>query len=197
MSEPTSDRVRLVAFSGSLRKGSFNTALLHTAIDLAPSDVTIEVAEIRDIPLYDEDLRTAGVPASVQRFREQIARAEGVLVATPEYNYSMPGVMKNAIDWASRPPAQPFGGKTLGIMGASSGMSGTMRAQYHLRQSAVFLDMIPMNKPEVFVRNAASLVKDGRIIDEPTRKVIGDFMIALAAWTKRMRANAQTSAKSG
>jgi chromate reductase len=121
-----SDAVRLVGISGSLRKGSFNTALLQTAIDLVPPGVEIDVAEIRDIPLYDEDVRAAGLPESVQRFRAQIANAHGVLVATPEYDYSLPGVLKNAIDWASRPPAQPFAGKPLGIMGASSGLSGTM-----------------------------------------------------------------------
>lgn len=181
--------VRVLAFSGSLRKASFNTALLRAAVELAPPDVTIERHEIRDIPLYDEDVRAAGLPEPVVRFREAIAAADALLVATPEYNFSMPGVLKNAIDWASRPPDQPFAGKPLAIMGASGGMSGTMRAQYHLRQTAVFLDMHPVNRPEVFVRNAGKLIDaDGKLGDDPTRKVIGDLLVALAAWTRRLRA---------
>jgi chromate reductase len=180
-----SDRVRVLGISGSLRQASFNTALLHTAIDLAPPGIEIEVAEIRDIPLFDEDLRAKGLPDAVQRFRERCARVDGVLIVTPEYNFSIPGVLKNAIDWASRPPQQPFAGKPLGIMGASSGLSGTMRAQYHLRQVAVFLDMHVMNKPEVFVRSAAEKVSEGRITDEPTRKVIAEHMTALEKWVRR------------
>ena len=179
--------VRILGISGSLRQGSFNTALLRTAIDLAPAGIAVEVAEIRDIPLYDEDLRAKGNPEPVQRFRDAIARADGILVVTPEYNFSLPGVLKNAIDWASRPPNQPFAGKPLGIMGASSGPSGTMRAQYHLRQVAVFVDMHVMNKPEVFVRSAGEKTAEGRITDEPTRKVVGDFMVAFEKWVRRFR----------
>jgi chromate reductase len=179
-------RVRVLGISGSLRQGSFNTALLHTAIDLAPPGLSIDVAELRDLPLYDEDVRAKGLPESVLRFRERIAQAQGILVATPEYNFSLPGVLKNAIDWASRPPQQPFAGKPLGIMGASSGMSGTMRAQYHLRQVAVFLDMHVMNRPEVFVRSAGEKIADGRITDEPTRKVIADHLAAFERWIRRL-----------
>jgi chromate reductase, NAD(P)H dehydrogenase (quinone) len=180
-------RVRVLGISGSLRQASFNTAVLRTAIDLAPAGMEIEVAEIRDIPLYDEDLRAKGAPEAVQRFRERIAQADGILVVTPEYNYSVPGVLKNAIDWASRPPAPPFAGKPLGIMGASGGMSGTMRAQYHLRQIAVFLDMHVMNKPEVFVRTAGEKIADGRVTDEPTRKVIAEHLAAFEKWVRRLR----------
>lgn len=182
-----SDRVRVLGISGSLRQASFNTALLRTAIDLAPSGVEIEVADIRDIPLYDEDLRAKGLPEAVERFRERIAQADGILIATPEYNFSLPGVLKNAIDWASRPPNQPFAGKPLGIMGASGGLSGTMRAQYHLRQVAVFVDMHVMNKPEVFVRSAGEKIAEGRITDEATRKVVGDFMVAYEKWVRRFK----------
>lgn len=180
-----SNPLRVLGLSGSLRQGSYNTALLRTAIDLAPSGIEVEVADIRDIPLYDEDLRAKGIPDSVQRFRDRIANADGILVVTPEYNFSVPGVLKNAIDWASRPPSQPFAGKPLGIMGASGGMSGTMRAQYHLRQIAVSLDMHVMNKPEVFVRSAGEKIADGRIIDEATRKVVTEHMAAFEAWVRR------------
>lgn len=182
-----SDRLRILGISGSLRQASFNTSLLRTAIELAPPGVEIEIAEIRDIPLYDEDLRAKGVPDAVQRLRERCAQADGILVVTPEYNFSLPGVLKNAIDWASRPPEPPLAGKPLGIMGASAGLSGTMRAQYHLRQVAVFLDMHVMNKPEVFVRTAGEKIADGRITDEPTRKVVGDFMVSFEKWVRRFR----------
>lgn len=178
--------LNVIAISGSLRKGSFNTAVLRAAIELAPAGMTITEHDIRDIPLYDEDLRASGLPASVQRLRDAIAAAHAVLFVTPEYNYSVPGILKNAIDWASRPPEQPFAGKACAIMGASGGMSGTMRAQYHLRQIAVFLDLHVLNKPEVFVRNAGSLVDaSGKLTDEATRKMIGDQLVALAAWAKR------------
>jgi chromate reductase len=182
--------IRVLGISGSLRKGSFNTAVLRAAVELAPAGMTIETAEIRDIPPYDEDLRgdPPTFPAAVQTLRERIAASDALLIVTPEYNYSVPGVLKNAIDWASRPPAHPFAGKPLAIMGASGGPSGTMRAQYHLRQIAVFLDMHPLNKPEVFVRSAQERIDEhGKLTDEPTRKVIADQLVALAAWTNRLR----------
>lgn len=183
-----SSSLNVLGISGSLRKGSFNTAILRTAIELAPAGMKITPHEIREIPHYDEDVRSKGLPDVVQRFREAIAAADGVLIVTPEYNYSIPGVLKNAIDWASRPPQQPFAGKPLAIMGASGGMGGTMRAQYHLRQVAVFLDMHVLNKPEVFVRNAGSLIDaEGKLNDDATKKVMGDQLVAFAAWVKRFK----------
>lgn len=187
------DSLRILGISGSLRKDSFNTALLRTAIELAPPELCFDVADLRDIPLYDEDVRAQGLPAPVRRLREQIAVADALLIVTPEYNFSVPGVLKNAIDWASRPPAQPFAGKPLAIMGASSGLSGTMRAQYHLRQIAVLLDMLPINKPEVFVRSSAERFSDGKLVDEPTRKVVAEQLVALAEWTRRLRRGSRSS----
>lgn len=181
------DVLRVLGISGSLRKESFNTAVLRTAIELAPEGMVVETAEIREIPLYDEDVRARGVPPAVQAFRERIAAADALLFVTPEYNFSIPGPLKNAIDWASRPPAQPFAGKPVAIMGASGGMSGTMRAQYDLRKVAVFLDMHPLNKPEVFIRSAGEKISGGRLIDEPTRKVVAEQLAALATWTRRLR----------
>jgi chromate reductase, NAD(P)H dehydrogenase (quinone) len=181
------DPLRVLGISGSLRQASFNTALLRTAIDLAPAGIEVEVASIADLPFYDEDVRSKGYPEVVQKFRDRIAKSDGLVIATPEYNYSVPGVLKNAIDWASRPPAQPFGGKPLALLGASSGLGGTVRAQAHLRQIAVALDLHVMNKPEVFVRSAGDKIADGRITDEPTRKVIGDFMVAFETWVRLLR----------
>src|ERR1700686_3470048 len=138
--------MNILGISGSLRKGSFNTAALRSARDLAPEGVAIETADLTEIPLYNEDVRAQGYPPAVERFREQIRAADALLFATPEYNLSLSGVLKNAIDWASRPPDQPFGGKPAAIMGAGAGMAGTARAQYDLRRSCVFLDMHPLNK---------------------------------------------------
>lgn len=187
----STETIRVLAISGSLRSGSFNTAVVRTAIDLARErglPLDFEVAEIRDIPLYDEDVRSRGLPEPVARFRAQVGAAQAILVVTPEYNYSLPGPLKNAIDWASRPPAQPFAGKPLAIMGASGGASGTMRAQYHLRQVAVFLDMLVLNKPEVFVRGAADKIADGRVHDDATRAAIAEQLGALVAFARRVGA---------
>jgi chromate reductase len=148
----------------------------------------IETADISGIPPYNEDVRAAGFPPSVVGLRDRIERAGTLLMVTPEYNYSVPGVLKNAIDWASRPPNQPFAGKPLGLMGASGGAGGTVRAQYHLRQIAVFLDLHPLNKPEVFVRNAQTVFDDGgRLVDEATRTLVRQYLEALATWTRRLR----------
>lgn len=184
----TTDTLRILGIAGSLRQGSFNRALLRAAIELAPANVTIETCEIGDIPPYDQDVQSQGYPPPTARFREAIAAADGVLIVTPEYNYSIPGVLKNALDWASRAPAQPCDQKPLAIMGASGGTSGTMRAQYHLRQIAVFLNMFVLNKPEVFVAQAASKFDaDLKLIDEPTRKVVADQLAAFAEWIVRVR----------
>jgi chromate reductase len=178
----------VVGISGSLRKASFNTALLRAAIAAAPAGVDASIADISDLPLYDDDVRAQGFPAPVARLREQIARADALVIATPEYNYSIPGVLKNAIDWGSRGSDHPFAGKPLAILGASQSMSGTMRAQYHLRQIAVFLDMHPINKPEIFVRMAQNAFDaSGALTDEGTAKLLPPMWTALVAWTRRLK----------
>jgi chromate reductase, NAD(P)H dehydrogenase (quinone) len=181
--------IRVLGVSGSLRKGSFNTALLRAAIAQTPAGMQIEVASIADIPPYDEDVRAQGFPEPVARLRAQIVASDALLVVTPEYNYSVPGVLKNAIDWASRPPSPPFAGKALAIMGASSSVGGTMRAQYHLRQMAVYLDLHPLNKPEIFVKSAAGAFDaEGRLTDETTKKLVSQQLEALVVLARRLRA---------
>ncbi|HEX6980307.1 MAG TPA: NADPH-dependent FMN reductase [Alphaproteobacteria bacterium] len=181
-------KLRVLGISGSLRQGSFNTAALRAAVELAPDYMTIQIADISALPLYNEDVRQAGYPAPVEAFRAQIAEADAVLFATPEYNYSVSGVLKNAIDWASRPPAQPFEGKPVAIMGASGGVLGTARAQYHLRQMLVFLNAFPVNKPEVFIAQAAQKFDAaGKLTDETARDLISKLLVSLAEWTLRLK----------
>lgn len=183
--------MKVVGLSGSLRRGSFNTAVLRAAQAMAPEGMTIETAEIGDLPLYNDDLRAAGYPPSVERLRSELAGANAVLFVTPEYNYSIPGVLKNAIDWASRPPNQPFNGMPVAIMGASPGLLGTARAQYHLRQMLVFLNAFPLNKPEVMIGQAGSKIdENGSITDEPTREFIAKLLVSLKDWTHRLRGSA-------
>jgi chromate reductase, NAD(P)H dehydrogenase (quinone) len=181
------ETIRLFGISGSLRKDSFNTALLRAAQELAPAGLSIEMADLSQIPLYNDDLREKGYPAPVQTLREQIGAADAVLIVTPEYNYSIPGVLKNTIDWASRPPEQPFDGKIIGIMGASPGRLGTARAQYHLRQCFVFLNSTVLNKPEVMVAGAATIFKEGRLADDATRGFVADLLKALAVAVEKQR----------
>ena len=180
-------KVRVLGFAGSLRKGSYNRALLRAAMELAGQDVELETFDLEGIPPFSED-REAEPPERVRQFKQRIRAAEAILIATPEYNYSIPGVLKNAIDWASRPYGDnAFDGKPVGIMGASIGALGTARAQYHLRQSCVFLNMYPLNQPEVMVPLAADKTDSaGRITDQHTRDKIAQLLTALAAWARRL-----------
>ena len=180
--------VHILGISGSLREKSYNTAALRTAQKLLPGGVTMETFDLAVIPLYNDDVREKGFPAPVDQLRGKIAAADAVLIVTPEYNYSVPGVLKNAIDWASRPPNQPFDGKPVAIMGASPGVIGTARAQYHLRQSFVFLNACVLNKPEVMIGSAATRFDaEGNLTDEATRGFIKALLAALADWTRRSR----------
>jgi chromate reductase, NAD(P)H dehydrogenase (quinone) len=179
--------IKVLGICGSLRKGSFNMAALRTAIELRPTGMTVEVADISQIPLYNEDVRQQGFPPPVQKLREQIAAADALLFACPEYNYSMSGVLKNAIDWASRPPDQPFAGKPCAILGAAAGMAGSARAQGDLRRSMVFLDMHPLNKPEVLIGQAQTKFdENGNLTDEAAKGFIRDMMAALDRWTRQI-----------
>lgn len=180
--------VRVLGIAGSLRRGSLNAATLRAAQQLAPAGMTIEIFDIAPIPFYNEDVRQQGFPAPVADLRARIKAADALLIVTPEYNYSIPGVLKNAIDWASRPPEQPFDGKPIGLMGASAGLMGTGRAQYHLRQCFVFLDGLIMNRPEVMIPQAQNKFDaNGNLTDQATRDFIAAHLAALSAWVLRLR----------
>jgi chromate reductase len=179
--------INVLAFNGSLRKGSYNRMLLKTAQQLAPEDMQIDVADISEVPLYNGDVQDEGFPGVVQELGRQVKEADAILFVTPEYNYSIPGVLKNAIDWISRLPSHPFDDKPAAIMGASMGGFGTARSQYHLRQVLVFLNMHPLNKPEVFVSAAhEKFGANDELLDETARKAVGQQLVTLGDWTSRL-----------
>lgn len=180
-------QVTILGLSGSLRKGSYNSAMIRTAIELAPADAKVEVFDLSAIPVYNMDLE-ATAPASVKDFKARIKAADAILIATPEHNYSIPGMLKNAIDWASRPYGDnSFAGKPAAILSASTGILGGCRAQYHLRQVMVFLDMHPLNKPEVMVGLAAEKFNaQGKLTDDKARQLIAAQLRALVDWTNRL-----------
>ncbi len=179
--------INILGISGSLRAASHNTATLRAAQALAPDGITVTLADISGIPLYKEEVFQAGFPAAVAMLRDQIRAADAVLIATPEYNFSFSGVLKNAIDWVSRPPSQPFDGKIIGIVGAAGGRLGTARAQYHLRQVFVFLNGQVLNKPEVMIGGANAAFQDGKLTDAAAIKSLGDMLAALAAAVEKQR----------
>ncbi|MBC7434733.1 MAG: NAD(P)H-dependent oxidoreductase [Bdellovibrionales bacterium] len=172
--------MNVIGISGSLRKGSMNTMALRAAQKLAPAGMSLTIADISQIPLYNDDVRAAGEPASVLALKAQIAAADAVLLVTPEYNFSIPGVLKNTLDWLSRPPLTPFDGKPVAIMGASPGPVGTARVQYHLRQVLVFMNSFTVNRPEVFISHAGTKFNaEGELTDEATAKFITDLLVSL------------------
>jgi chromate reductase len=179
---------KVLGLCGSLRRASFNMAALRAAQELAPEGMKIEIGDLSLLPLFNDDVRLAGYPPEVAALRESVRRADALLFACPEYNYSIPGVLKNAIDWISRPPDQPFAGKAAAVLGVSSGLGGTVRAQHHLRQIAVFVDLRFLNRPEVMIRSAAERFDaEGRLIDETTRQLVRQQLVALRAWALQLR----------
>ena len=182
---------RLVAISGSLRKGSFNTALLRAALDMAPEGVEIVEGTIRGIPLYDADVEASdGIPQAVARLKDQVAEADGVILFTPEYNNGIPGVFKNAIDWMSRPPAdipRVFGGKPFAIAGASPGNFGTLLSQEAWLPTMRTLGTVPWFGAKLMVSRAATVIEDGRIVDEATEKKLRDFIAGFAAFVANFK----------
>ena len=193
MSKP----IRVLGIAGSLRKASFNRGVLRAATELAPEGVSIEIFELDGIPGFNQD-DEQNPPEEVAELKRKIREADAILFVTPEYNYSVPGVLKNAIDWASRPYGDSaWNGKPAAIMGASIGGIATARAQYHLRQMMVFLNMFPVNQPEVMIGNAGEKFDDeGALTDEATKDHIRGLLEKLVEWTSRIEENHATGTAS-
>lgn len=183
MSKP----IRILGISGSLRRDSYNRSALRAATQLVPEGATIETFELDGIPGFNQD-EEQNPPAKVVELKRRIREADAILFVTPEYNYSVPGVLKNAIDCASRPYGDSaWNGKPAAIMGASVGTIGTARAQYHLRQMMVFLNMFPVNQPEVMIGNASERFDaEGNLTDDASKDLIRQLLQSLVEWTRRI-----------
>lgn len=181
--------IEILAFAGSLRKGSYNRALLRAAEELAPESLNIQIFDLEGIPLYNADVEAQGDPKRVSEFKEAVRKADGLLIATPEYNHGVPGVTKNAIDWASRPARKaPLNEKPVGILGASPGMTGSARGQSQLRQAFEFTNSYCMPQPEILVYRAhEKFDDDGNLTDEATRKFLGNYLEALYDWVNKFK----------
>ena len=182
------EKIKIFGFAGSLRKASYNKAILRAAAELVPENAELEIFDLEGIPPFNEDLESHP-PAKVMEFKAKIKAADAIVIATPEYNYSMPGVLKNALDWVSRPhDDNSCDDKPLAIMGASMGAVATARAQYHLRQTCVILNMHPINRPEVMVGVVQDKMDKNNILtDERTKEIIKSMLVNLVAWTQRLK----------
>ncbi len=180
--------MNILGFAGSLRKDSYNRSLLRAALELVPKDAKLEIFDLDGIPPFNQDLENQP-SEKVKEFKAKIRAADAILIATPEYNYSIPGVLKNAIDCASRPHGDnAFERKPVAIMGASPGMMGTARAQYHLRQCFVYLTCFALNQPEVMVPFAQEKIdKEGKVTDQKTREKIKELLEGLVTWTNKLK----------
>ncbi|WXG39601.1 MAG: NAD(P)H-dependent oxidoreductase [Candidatus Freyarchaeum deiterrae] len=185
------NQISILGFAGSLRKGSYNKALLRAAMEVLPKDAKLEIFDLEGIPPFNQDFEN-NPPQKVKDFKAKIKAADALLIATPEYNYSVSGVLKNAIDAASRPFGDnPFNDKPVGILSASIGPFGAAKAQYHLRQICVTLNMHPMNAPEFFLTNATEKFDDkGKLKDQQTREILKLVLQYLVNWTRRLKGNA-------
>ena len=180
--------LHVLGISGSLRQQSYNTQLLLEAARLMPDGMAFERFDLSEIPLYNDDVRMNGYPAPVIDFRDKIQASDALLIATPEYNGSISGVLKNALDWASRPPSPPVDGKPAAILGATTGHYGTSKAQLHLRAVCGSLNMHLVNRPKVLISRAQDAFNaNGRLIDDAARHYLSDLMQALAGWVRRLQ----------
>jgi chromate reductase len=179
--------VAILGIAGSLRRESYNRAVLRAAGELLPAGAKLDPFELEGIPLFNQDQETS-LPPVVAELKRRVRAADAVLFVTPEYNASVPGVLKNAIDWATRPAGDnSWRGKPAAIAGASVGSFGTVRAQYHLRQIMVGIEMIPLNRPEVTIARAPERFDaKGQLSDETSRKLLRDLLDALVGWTRKL-----------
>jgi chromate reductase len=181
--------LRFLGIAGSLRRASYNRGLIRAAIDLAPVGSLVTTYDLGEIPMFNADVEANGDPRAVRDLKQAIAAADALLIATPEYNHCVPGVLKNAIDWASRPPRRSvLTGKPVAIMGASTGRGGTARAQAHLRDGLAYTNGFVLPLPEVLVDLASDKFDDdGDLTDPGTQEEVRDLLVSLAAWTRRLQ----------
>jgi chromate reductase len=183
--------LRILGISGSARKKSFNTALLEAAKELVPPGVALETFDVSGLPLFNQDVE-AEPPGAVSEFKEQIRKADAVLFSTPEHNYSVPALLKNAIEWGNRPETDnSWDGKPAAIMSASTGPRGGVRAQLHLRQIMVDLNMYPINQPQLLVARAQEKFDSAsKLTDEKVRENLRNLLLTLVGWTMRLQSSA-------
>ena len=189
------DTITVLGIAGSLRRGSYNRSLLRSAQSLAPADMRLDLFDLDGVPFYDADVEKEGDPESVTVLKRRVREADALVIATPEYQHSLPGVLKNALDWASRPPKDPpLKGKPIAMMGATPGRYGTARAQAELRKVLAYNDAVVLNRPEVLVANAReSFDEAGELVDETARELVRELLAALGWWARLLR-EASTSA---
>lgn len=185
--ERPQNSIKILAFAGSLRRDSYNKALISTAKELAPDKVDVEIFDLSGIPLFNQD-EESSMPEKVRVFKKKIEEADAILIATPEYNRSVPGVLKNAIDWASRPPDNnSFNDKPVAVMGATGGqVIGTYGAQVHLKNIFSYLNMHVLERPQLFIAGASEKISGGKVIDDATRELVEELMRSLDKWTRRL-----------
>ena len=179
---------KVLGVCGSLRKKSYNRFALHAAGELMPAGMQLTVADFDEIPLYNQDVQDAGIPAAVTKFTEEVRAADALLIASPEYNFSISGVLKNAIDWLTRVPVQPFKDKPVALISATGGPVGGARHQYELRKILGSQDALVLTRPEIFIGACQTKFNaEGKLTDEPTRKVLADQMVAFERWIERVK----------
>jgi|SRR5947207_3284304 len=181
------EEIKVLGICGSLRKASFNMAALRACKELMPAGMSLNITDISALPIFNQDVFDAGIPDSAKKLRAEIAAADGVLIASPEYNFLLSAALKNAIDWASRPPNQSWQEKPVAIFSVSQGPLGGARVQYDLRRILGQLWAHVLPRPEVFIGSSPSKFNDGKLTDEATRKFLTDLLAGFKPWIERMR----------